>query len=185
MPKFTLDFGERLFIAKPGVTTVDVKVDLYSDWKEAVLANDSIDLNQLGEAQAMRSIGGDPTGPTESFGAGFFLINNYRIRPQEANHELILDGDLFVDPVTNPIVVPTLGGFTVLTQIVRSTTPRILSSDQATIKLLDALHGGNVLITGANDEVVTVYDRTVGDGFTQVLAVINVTEEGLRKTRIS
>jgi len=114
--KFTFDGPSKLFIAKPGVTSVDVQVDLYSDWKEEILLADN-----LKWLEAIRCIGGDPIGGGISAGATYFLRNGWKIRPQEADHQLTITGNLFLDEgETGGLLVPTLGDFTVMVVLARS-----------------------------------------------------------------
>lgn len=109
--KITIDYVNKLFIVKAGVTEIDVAIDLYSDWKEDV--KPTVD-DQLGSPIAMRVIGGDAISDTQNAGATFFMVNGWKIRPDEANHTLTITGNLFSDPTIEEIVVPTLGTFTVL-----------------------------------------------------------------------
>lgn len=110
LPKFTLDFDQRLFIAKTGVTEIDVGIDMYSDWKEAILANDA-----GGEAQAMDAVGGNVIDPVtqQALGTTFFLLNGYKIRPHENSHTLTITGNIFSQPAGRDLFVPTLGAHTV------------------------------------------------------------------------
>ncbi len=113
MALVTFDVDNLLIIVNTGITELDVRVDLYSDWKEWVLASD----NNAKIFQAFEPVGGNflaTVGGADKFLSGyFFLKNGWRIRPQEANHELVFtNGYVFVDGGGNPIV-PTVGGFTV------------------------------------------------------------------------
>lgn len=129
--KVTIDWDNKLFIAKAGITEIDVAVDLYSDWKEDVKPTAD---NQLGAPIAMRVVGGDPTSPTTNLGGTFFFVNGWKLRPDEADHTLTLNGNLFADPSDEPIIVPTLGAFTVLVKqvvsnLIDQTVSEILPSD--------------------------------------------------------
>jgi hypothetical protein len=110
LPKFTLDFDNRLFIAKAGVTEIDIGIDMYSDWKEAILAN-----NAGGEKQAMDAAGGNIIDPVtlQALGTTYFLLNGYKIRPHEADHTLTITGNIFSQPAGLPLFTPTAGSFTV------------------------------------------------------------------------
>lgn len=101
MPLVTFDGPNKLIIANSGTTSLSVKVDLYSDWKEWTEQSDNIKY-----LQAMRSTGGDPV-PGGVLGATYFLMNGWRIRPQEANHTLTVDGNLFTEEGASPFVPPT------------------------------------------------------------------------------
>ena len=59
-----------------------------------------------------RQVGGDDLGSGLSIPPYFFLQNTWRIRPMEANHNLTITGNLFVDGGGVP-VVSTLGTFQV------------------------------------------------------------------------
>jgi hypothetical protein len=150
MPKFTLDLETKIFSAKAGVREVDVGVDLYSDWKEVVLSGDALQY-----PPALRTVGGDPITPTQDLGATYFLINNYRIRPDEADHELTLTGNLWTDPSTNDLVVSTLGTYTVLVKqrvsnLVDSSVARLDLAQLLPAVYIDAVEGDD-----ANDGTPT------------------------------
>ena len=134
MQKFTVDTNARLFIAKPGVTTVDVKTDLYSDAKEHWLSGGVA----MGFKFPIRSVAGDPTssGFVEPF---FFLGDGWRIRPQEADHTLVLTGNLELDEgETGDLVVPTVGDYTVLVRNALSNKASVLNG----VSDMDAIAAG-------------------------------------------
>ncbi len=62
-----------------------------------------------------RQVGSDDLGSGLSIPPYFFLQNSWRIRPMEANHNLIITGNIFVDGGGVP-VVSTLGTFQVIVQ---------------------------------------------------------------------
>lgn len=99
---YFFDGSQKVISLTSGTTTLDVK-DLYSRWKDWVLQSD----NSKWET-AFSVSGGDPIDP----GAGTsvplyaFLMNGWRIKPQEANHTLnVNNGVLLVygggDPFTD------------------------------------------------------------------------------------
>ena len=127
MAKFTVDGPNHLLIAQAGVVDVDVQIDLYSDAKEHWLT--TVD-NKF--EFPFRTIAGDPIRAGKLFGAGYFITNGWKIRPDEADHTLTFDGNLFLDEGEAPgIVVPTLGAFTVLAVIELTADARFLSSADA------------------------------------------------------
>lgn len=134
MAKFTVDGPNLLLIAKAGVTDVNVKTDLYSDAKEHWLttADSKFDF-------PFRTIAGDFLGGVKYFGDGYFIRNGWKIRPCEEDHTFTIDGNLFLDEGEPPgIVVPTLGDFTVLSIIERSTDPREREVSAATLATMSA-----------------------------------------------
>ena len=110
MAKFTVDTTAKLFIAKPGVTDFDVRVDLYSDAKEHWI--DDATANKY--TFPLLSVGGNPIeAPTKYIPAYIYLTNGWRIRPQEAHHTLAVTGGiLLVDGGGDPFV-NTLAAFVV------------------------------------------------------------------------
>jgi hypothetical protein len=132
--KWTIDNLNRLLILKAGVTDIDVEVDLYSDWKEEykLAANAAF-------PPAMRSIGGDAVTATKDAGATFFMINGWRIRPDEANHTLNITGNLFTDPPGESVVVDTLGAFNVRVEMFVSNLVDAATARLDLIQLLQAV----------------------------------------------
>lgn len=91
-------------------------IDLYSDWKEWLLLGDNAKW-----LPAFSVTGGEPINPsgTQVISPYFFLINGWKIRPQEEEHLLVADGNLLTDNGANPFI-KTLGDFNVLTRTILS-----------------------------------------------------------------
>lgn len=105
---FTFDGPNKRIICDSGTTVLDV-VDLYSRWKDWVLAGNAQ------YAEAFKATGGDPIDATAGtfIPAYAFLANGWRVRPQEANHTLnVTGGILLVDGGGEPFV-NTVGTFQV------------------------------------------------------------------------
>ena len=118
MAKVTFNGTTKLIIVDNAITELDVKVDLYSDWKEWLKEGDNAKF-----LVAMRTVGGDPTTGVKSVAPYFFLTNGWKIRPYEGDHTLTITGNLFVDePGTYGynLTIPTIGDYTVT--VVLSTT---------------------------------------------------------------
>jgi hypothetical protein len=64
---------------------------------------------------AFRQVGGDALGGGLFIPPYFFLQNGWRVRPMEANHTLVITGNLFVEGGGVPVVA-TLGSFNVSAQ---------------------------------------------------------------------
>lgn len=73
--KVTFDGENKVISVNPGVTELDIKTDVYSDWKEWVL---SFTDNGVW-IPAVRSTGGDPTIQGEFAGDIYFLINGWKL----------------------------------------------------------------------------------------------------------
>lgn len=103
--KVTFDGDNKIIFVNNGVTTLDVKVDVYSAWKEWMLDPEHFNSKYL---PAMRSVGGDPTVGGQSLGATFFLTNGWRMKTWEGDHRLSIIGNLYTDE-GEPTFIPTPG----------------------------------------------------------------------------
>lgn len=115
MPKVSFDGITKIIsITQAPVNNlieIDVQVDLYSDWKEWVLQSDNAKY-----APALRSVGGDPISQTRSLGATYFLINEWKIRPFNTDHRLLLVGNLYTDPAGASPILSTLDPHSVIVE---------------------------------------------------------------------
>lgn len=103
---FTFDGANRVIILGPGVTEFEVK-DVYSRWKD--WAGQAENLRFL---PAFRVVGGDTTVGLNAIASYFFLMNGWRIRPQEAHHALTVSGILIGDEGAE-VFADTLGPYRV------------------------------------------------------------------------
>lgn len=113
-PKVTFDGQNKLIIVAPGVTELDVKVDVYSAWKEWVKLYDYTKW-----PQAMRSVGGDPISDTQDLGSTYFLINGWKMRTWEGDHRLVVKGNIYTDDGSN-VFLPTLGSHNIVISLTLS-----------------------------------------------------------------
>lgn len=139
--KVIFDPENLLIIVKDGYTELDAKEDIYSDWKEWFQQDDNSKW-----PQAFRTVGGDPTVPGSYIGAYYFLLNGWRIRPSEADHQLVVDGNIFVEGGGNPFV-PTVGPYTVLVTLTVSSVSTNLVAEIPEIQYSSFNHGVSVDIT--------------------------------------
>jgi len=131
--KVTFDADNRLIIVDNGITSLDAEVDLYSAAKR--MWKDDVTLNKL--KLPFRTVAGDPLGGSRVVGAYFFLQNqvgaDWRIRPSEADHELMIIGNLYSEDPTQPMITPTLGDYTVTVHIEKSSlTQKLISGSGVT-----------------------------------------------------
>ena len=73
--KVTFDGANRIIRVNDGVTELDIKIDIYSDWKEWVY---SFSDNAFW-LPAVRAIGGDPTVTGQTAGDIYFLQNGWKL----------------------------------------------------------------------------------------------------------
>lgn len=102
---------------------------IYSRWKEWVLTGDNTKYEQ-----AFSVLGGDPLGGGLFVASYFFLMNGWRIRPMEADHTLILEGNIAVLGGGIP-VVQTLGQFNVSTQFTVPVQAQGISTSGSTMDI--------------------------------------------------
>jgi hypothetical protein len=113
----TID-GENLLITLDptgGVGTVDALVDLYTVWKDWLLEDRPDGTSNKKYPQAFRPDGGNDLTPGIKQGSYTFIRNDlgWRIRPAEEDATILFTGNLAPEDSTLPIMVPTLGGYTV------------------------------------------------------------------------
>lgn len=135
---YTFDGPNKLIILDLGTTSFGV-ADLYSRWKDWVLLSD----NAKYLPAFADSVGGNALGGGSFLGQYFFIQNGWQIRPQEADHTLVVTGNLFAIPDTADPFAATVGSFNVkVKQEVSSLTQAVssgsgLSTEQAV--MLDEL----------------------------------------------
>jgi len=147
MSKATFDGPNKLIIINSGITELDVSADLYSDWKE--WASEGSNLKFLG---AMRVVGGDPLVGSQVLGSTFFLTNGWRIRPQEANHRLLIKGNLYTEEGDTP-VIPTLGSYNVVVDLNTSNIVDKFTNEQIASMVWDESSSNHTIVGTKGREV--------------------------------
>jgi hypothetical protein len=117
MSKVTFDGANRRIYVNNGVTDLNIKLDVYSAWKNWVLLSDNAKY-----PQALRTIGGDPIGPGLFLGDYYFLQNNWQIETSEI---IVATGNIFNDVPGLPVWVINPGGG--VTNLVSSLTTTVLT----------------------------------------------------------
>ncbi len=115
--KVTFDGPNRLILINDGVTEIDFRENIYSNWKEWTLVNDYTNARY---AQALSVVGGDPLPGDRILGSTFFLENGWKIRSWEGDHILTITGNVFSRDGSDP-VLPPLGEFKVTVNFNTST----------------------------------------------------------------
>jgi len=124
----TFDGENRKIIVNPAFSSVDVKQDIYSNWKEWVQKRDSAKF-----LPALRTIGGDPLGGGQFAGDLYFLMNGWQI---VIGHAVQLVGVLYHDDGIPVFVIEPGGGVTAtvsnLVQTAETTVP-VVTGDLASV----------------------------------------------------
>lgn len=72
--KISVDVKNKLLIVSPYVSTLDIKTEVYSDYKEWFKIRNNAGTGEI----AIRTTGGDPIPGNQYTGDAYFLINGYR-----------------------------------------------------------------------------------------------------------
>jgi len=101
--KVAFDGPNKRIIIHEGVTDIDVKQDIYSNWKEWMQVRDNAKY-----LPAIRTTGGDPVPGNQFTGDTYFLINDWQI---VVNQLVKVTGILYHDnPELEPFIVNSGGG---------------------------------------------------------------------------
>jgi len=136
--KVAFDAIEKIIYVNEGETELDVKIDIYSAWKEWVLSSPEYPLPSW-QKEAISAIGGEPLNDTLNVGSTFFLENGWRIQPFARKEPYILTviGNIYTrEAGENPFlfaegVSVNLTRSNLVDQLVASST--VTEADQAAI----------------------------------------------------
>ena len=98
----------------------EVWSDLIIDWES--------DLTLRGHTFPVRAIGGD-TISAGKLGTTYVLAEPWQIEPYEADHDFVIDGNLFTELTLTKLVLPTVGNYTVTVTRNLSTLVEIVQTD--------------------------------------------------------
>ena len=115
--KVTFDGPNKIILVNAGVTELDFREDVYSNWKEWILVDEFVNAQF---EQALSVVGGDPLPGDRILGSTFFLENGWKIRSWEGDHILTITGNVFSRDGSDP-VLPPLGEFKVTVNFNTST----------------------------------------------------------------
>lgn len=93
----SFDGATKVITCTSGTTSLDIRKDAYSRWKDWVLTDDNAKY-----LQAFSTLGGDEIATGEFVGDFYFLENGWKIKPQEASHVLSVVGNIFSRDGSNP-----------------------------------------------------------------------------------
>ncbi len=143
---FTFDGVNKVISCGLGTVSFSAQ-EVYSRWKDWIQEDPS---RAKYPSAFSNSLGGDSLGGGVTVGAYFFLQNGWLIRPQEADHQLILSGNLFPIPDTAALFANTLGDHQVVVGMrTSSLTQQVISS------------GGNGSGASASDVADAVWNRNI------------------------
>lgn len=105
---YTFDGPNKRIVLTAGTTNVSVQ-DMYSRWIDWLDA----DTNNGRYLPAFSTVGGDPLPGGIYLGTTYFLENGWKVRPQEADHQLTISGNICSRDGSSPLV-PTIGTYNVV-----------------------------------------------------------------------
>ena len=139
---FTFDGLTKIIQCDVGTTQFSAS-SIYSDWKRWVTQGDNAKYVPAFDL----SVGGNPLGGAVLLGAYYFLQNGWKIRPQDSDHTLIIEGNLFPVPDDAGLFLPTVSQRNVLIAMRTSSLTQQL--------VVEAEGGGSVDANAVADAVWT------------------------------
>ena len=155
MAKVLFDGAVKVITVNYGEASIDVKQDIYSEWKNwiAISANANFE-------QAIRTVGGDETVESQYIAPYFFLLNGWKIRPYEGDHTLNINGNLYVDGGGSPFV-HTVGNFNVLINLTLSNNAVVVET------------GGSSLLSDERNHLLAIPTQTLSADERQNLLMVS------------
>jgi hypothetical protein len=134
---FTFDGPNKRITLSAGTVQFSSS-EIYSRWKD--WCQEDSDRLKYDSAFA-NSVGGDSLGGGVLVGAYYFLQNGWVIRPQEADHTLVVSGNLFPIPDTAAMFTYTVGDYQVVVGMRTSSLTQsiIQSAASSTTAIADAV----------------------------------------------
>lgn len=139
---YLFDGENRIIQLDVGTTVVAVK-DIYLAWKDWATQVDN-----LKWTRAFTFVGGDPLVQGLTLGVTYFLENGWKIRPWDADHRLVVSGNLFSRDNSNPFA-PTVN--------VRNV---VISQVTSNLVEMRTIEGGNPVVP-ASDVAAAVWNHPV------------------------
>lgn len=157
---YTFNGTTKIIQLSTGVVTLDVR-DLYSRWVDWVVISDNIKYSPV-----FRVVGGDALPGSRSLGLTYFMQNGWKIRPQEANHDLTVIGNLYTEEGNSPFV-STIGNYNVLISLTTSNLIDVVTNNT-----------GSGLSTDEHNKLFSIPNDTVSVLNTAVIPVNTVQIKG-------
>jgi hypothetical protein len=147
---YTFDGPNKLIILTTGTTSMSIK-DLWSRWVDWYLTSDNGKF-----LPAMEQVGGQVISITNQSYVPIYvtLVNGWKIRPQEANHNLdVTEGVLISDDNLSPFVA-TIGAFNIQVNYVQPIQAISIATSTTGTDLQD-IYSQLITIQSALDKALT------------------------------
>lgn len=134
--KVSFDGETKTIFVNEGVTTLDVKTDLYSAWKEWNVAGQESPEPRVWD-KAFTAVGGDPITDTQDLGTTYFLENGWRIQPfaSKTSYTLTIEGNLYTREAGE---TPFFFAEGVSVSLVRSNIVDLITIEAASVAITEA-----------------------------------------------
>ena len=131
--KVTFDGPNKIIYVSEGTRELDVKVDLYSAWKEWHIGSQEYPHPSNWE-KAFTAVGGDPITDTQDLGTTYFLENGWRIQAPSTKdpYTLTVSGNLYTREVGE---TPFLFAEGVSYSLVRSNIVDLITVESVAVSL--------------------------------------------------
>lgn len=123
---FTFDGPNKIIQCDPGTVQFS-SATVYSAWKRWAQESDNAKYQRAFED----SVGSNELGGGVLLGAYYFITNGWKIRPQDTDHTLVIEGNLFPVPDTAGIFLPTINPRNVIIAMRTSSLTQQLLVNQA------------------------------------------------------
>lgn len=161
----TFDPTNKLIVCTLGTVSINMQ-EVYTAWVDWVASDN---MNWL---PAFRTVGGDPTEGDNTIAVYYFLTNGWRVRPQEANHTLVVNGILLVDGGGDPYA-NTVGTYQVKIRavvpinaeaVIKETGVSGLTAEEsAQVAYIPTIESLMATFTGLLDEIHRIHGLKLGE----------------------
>jgi len=127
--KVTFVGASTTIYVSTGVTEIDAQIDLYSDWKEWIVATDNAKFTRA----FLESVGGNNIATGLDVGDYYFFNNDvWKIKPYDGDHVLTVTENLYPVNTSATMFLP-VSARTVTIQLERSSLTQIAQADASSI----------------------------------------------------
>lgn len=166
--KVVFDGVQKLIYVNDGESIIDVKTNLYSDWKEWIALRDYAKF-----LPAFRTTGGDPIDVAKGLYAGdmYFLINGWRV---VIPHVVTITGVLYTEEGVTPYIINKGAGVSaVVSNLVQTVIKEVPSAAPTAVEVASAVRTGltpelahimslnNPSFPTANDTAAAVWSKVL------------------------
>lgn len=136
--------NKRIILDTNSVSTSEI----WSRWTDWLIQSDN-----LKYLPALSQVGGEDLGSGISISIYIFLLNGWRVRPMESNHQLTITGNLFVEGGGVPLV-NTLGNYNVIAQYTVPVQAQAVQTSASSLTTADIINAMNTSYPNVNLEKI-------------------------------